>query len=60
MTVEETALALVKKLDQVNNSPEYIHVWELFRVHGMEYLGPNYIDELKDLKKTLRIKNDET
>lgn len=51
--VREAAERLVRKIDEVNNSPEYMAVWGLFWTHGYEYKGPKYEAELNALKAAL-------
>lgn len=51
--VAEAAENLVRKIDEVDNSPEYLAVWGLFWTRGLEYKGPRYETELKALKAAL-------
>ena len=51
--LETAATALVRKMDEVDNSPEYMGVWGLFWTHGYEYEGPKYETELNAMKATL-------
>ncbi len=47
------AQALVSKLDEVHASPAMQAVWVLHHVHGGNYVGPQYGEELKALKTAL-------
>lgn len=51
--VKEAALLLVKKLDEVHNSPVYQNVWCCAQNHQGPYDGPQYAKELDNLEKIL-------
>jgi hypothetical protein len=51
--VREAALALVSKLKQIEDHPDFQSVWVLAANRGMPYRGPNYAGELQSLKQAL-------
>lgn len=44
---------LIKKIDEVDNSKEYRSVWASYYVHGGNYTGPQYGEEIKKVKEIL-------
>jgi hypothetical protein len=44
---------LVSQLDAVHNDSRYAAVWEMYAIHGNEYSGPFYKDELAAAKRVL-------
>ena len=44
---------LVERLDLVHDDPGYQGIWHMAAVHGMNYKGPTYKDELETLKTVL-------
>jgi hypothetical protein len=51
--VREAAQRLVAKLDIVHDDPAYQSVWTLHQVHGGQYSGPQYAEELEALRLAL-------
>lgn len=51
--LKDAAKALVDKLKLVENDPQYTTIWSIAASHGFIYTGPNYAQELKDLKEAL-------
>jgi hypothetical protein len=47
------AAVLVAKLDGIHADPDYRRVWEIAQLHGGQYTGPNYINELASLRAAL-------
>lgn len=45
--------ALVEKLDEVHNSPEYMSVWTIWHAHCGDYEGPTYVEEFEAAKNVL-------
>lgn len=52
--IEEAARKLVEKIDQVHENPEFQGVWSFLSVHGQEYRGPGYREELQQLREVLK------
>ena len=51
--LRELASALTIKLRAIENHPSYRGVWELAMLHGQEYKGPNWEQELIELEQAL-------
>ena len=47
------ASALVAKLDAFIDDPSYRSMFVIAAIHGVQYTGPNFSDELKALKNVL-------
>lgn len=47
------ARQLLWKLREVHQHPDYKRAWELFRVHGFTYQGPDYVTEVLALAEAL-------
>lgn len=53
------ALQLVQAIHLVQRSPEYKAVFELYRVHGLTYSGPDYAPAVSELIDVLRRHRDQ-
>ena len=52
--LRKLARALINKLEEIERSPEYRHVWENNLIHGdRQYQGPVCKEEVKALKSHL-------
>jgi hypothetical protein len=51
--IKQAAKALVDKLDLIEENPQFQDVWGIAYVHGLVYTGPNWADELKNLREVL-------
>ena len=51
--VADKADWLLKRLDDVHADPAYQSVWTLNQLHGGEYRGPRYSDQLTALREAL-------
>jgi len=48
--------ALVDQITVVGKSPDYLSVWTMAKIHGLEYKGPTYEKELEDARVFLEAK----
>jgi len=46
--------ALVDKLDEIHADPRYKSVWTSYMIHGGQYHGPTYVDELARARAALK------
>jgi len=53
-TLLMAAHALVNKLEEVAGNEQYSAMWTLAQVHGMDYTGPCYFQDLANLKYVLK------
>jgi hypothetical protein len=44
---------LVDKLDLIGEDPQFRSVWTMHKVHGGNYTGPTYVEELKEARAAL-------
>lgn len=51
---------LVAKLDEISDSPQWKSLFTIAFIHGQEYTGPNFGEELKAAKEVLDLKAEET
>lgn len=51
--LRDAAHALIDKLAEVHESPEYRGVWDMARIHGVKYKGPTYAAEEIALRAAL-------
>lgn len=51
--------ALVEKLEEIHDNPNYQGVWSMAHAHGHKYNGPTYEEELKKAKKLVEEANNE-
>ena len=49
----EAAEKFIAKVEEIHKDPRYISVWTMYMIHGGNYDGPNYAEELKELKLAL-------
>lgn len=54
----QTAVDLVRKLEEIHAHPGFKAVWVCAQVHGEPYTGPNYKDELFALRSALGLPED--
>lgn len=47
------ALNLVEQLDFMHDDPSYLSVWGIYHSRGLEYDGPQYVEELSELRQVL-------
>lgn len=50
----EAAKALVLKLDQINDDPAFVGVFQMASIHGAPYSGPSWVAELDALRTTIK------
>ena len=53
MTEREALKALVDKLTAVEANKSYQGIWPMLYVHGYQYTGPDWRDELADARLVL-------
>lgn len=53
MTPREALEALVKKIDETVNSPEFEGIFTFAHAHGVVYRGPQFGEELEDAREVL-------
>ena len=51
--IETAARALVAKLEEIEKDKSYQGIWSFLLAHGMHYDGPNWAEELINLRKAL-------
>ena len=49
----DAARALTEKMNLIHNDPSYQGVWHMAAVHGANYRGPDYKEELETLEAVL-------
>lgn len=52
--VNRKAGALVQVLDMIEANDSFKGIWSFLWAHGYNYNGPNWTEELKSLRETLR------
>jgi len=53
------ANALVKALDEIQDSPEYRGIWQTAAAHGVRYQGRQWKNELDELRSRLTVFNEQ-
>ena len=49
------AKALIKRMDEIHETPEFKGVWQFYAIHGQSYPSTlNYAEELKHLKEVIQ------
>ena len=49
----EATEKFIHKIEEFHKDPRYIGVWQMYVIHGGKYDGPQYAEELKELKLAL-------
>lgn len=49
----EAAKAMSMKIDEINAHPSFVGMFQMAKIHGTEYTGPDWVKEIQTLRAAI-------